>query len=197
MRASVATLSIEGIAPYSQSRDHDEPELEGESKDAFDIRTWRSKLNVARRHGKDTVVVPAHGLHQAIAAAAKYSKRQIPGQGKATWTAKFMAGISVTEDPALCIDPATVKKVTVSCNADGVRGSGKRVKRRFPDMPEWEFTTEVWILDPIITQEIFREMVEIAGMFIGLGRFRPEKGGTNGRFRIKSLNWTDNRQISA
>ena len=197
MQASVATITLEGIAPYSQSKQHDDPMLEGESRDAYDQRTWRSKLSVAKRDGQNTVVVPAHGLHQAIAAAAKYSKRQIPGQGKATWTAKFTAGIAILEDPALDIEPEKVPFVTISANADGVRGSGKRVPRRFPVMAEWKLTTEVYILDPIITVEIFREMVEIAGMFIGLGRFRPEKGGTNGRFKIAQLHWADNRAIAA
>jgi hypothetical protein len=37
----------------------------------------------------------------------------------------------------------------------------------------------------------------MAGMFIGIGRFRPEKGGTNGRFKIASIEWTDNRQLAA
>ena len=159
MQASVATLTLEGIAPYSQSKQHDEPLLEGENRDAYDLRTWRSKLSVAFREGRNTVVVPAHGLHQAIAAAAKYSKRQIPGQGKATWTAKFTAGIAILEDPALDIDPEKVPFVTISANADGVRGSGKRVTRRFPLMAEWKITTDVYILDPIITQDVFREMV--------------------------------------
>ncbi|MCA3375674.1 MAG: hypothetical protein INF64_00990 [Roseomonas sp.] len=197
MQASVARLSIVGLTAYSQSRQHDEPKLEGENHEAYDQRTWRSKLSVATRDGKPTVVIPAHGLHQAIAAAAKYSKRQIPGQGKATWTAKFLSGITLMDDPALGIDPATVNVVTISANADGIRGSGKRVPRRFPIMPEWETTFDVYILDPIITQDVFREMVEIAGMFIGIGRFRPEKGGTNGRFRIASLVWEDNRKLAA
>lgn len=197
MQASVATLTLASITPYSQSRQHDEPKLEGENHEAYDVRTWRSKLSVATRDGKPTVVIPAHGLHQAIAAAAKYSKRQIPGQGKATWTAKFLSGITLFEDPALNIDPATVGSVTISANADGVRGSGKRVPRRFPILPEWEATFDVYILDPIITQEVFREMVEIAGMFIGIGRFRPQNGGTNGRFKIRSLAWADNRRLAA
>lgn len=197
MQASVATLTLASITPYSQSRQHDEPKLEGENHEAYDVRTWRSKLSVATRDGKPTVVIPAHGLHQAIAAAAKYSKRQIPGQGKATWTAKFLSGITLFEDPALNIDPTTVGSVTISANADGVRGSGKRVPRRFPILPEWEATFDVYILDPIITQEVFREMVEIAGMFIGIGRFRPQNGGTNGRFRIQSLAWADNRRLAA
>jgi hypothetical protein len=197
MEASVATLHIVGITPLSHSRQHDDPKLDRESPGDFDTRTWRSKLNVATRDGKQTVVLPAHGVQQAFAAAAKYSKKQIPGQGKATWTAKFTAGIAILEDPALNIDPATVGSVLISANADGVRGSGKRVPRRFPVMQTWESTFEVYILDQIITEPVFREMVELAGMFIGLGRFRPEKGGTNGRFKIASLNWQDNRKLVA
>ncbi len=198
MLASVATLTIIGIAPYSQSRQHDTPKLEGENPNDHDIRTWPSKMSVETRDGQKTVVIPAHGVHQCIAAAAKYSKRQIPGQGKATWTAKFTSGISLLEAPALGIDPATVNSVTISANADGVRGSGKRVPRRFPTIPAgWKTTFDVYILDPIITEAIFREMIGLAGMFIGIGQFRPQNGGTNGRFRLEAMEWADNRQIAA
>jgi len=197
MNTTIARVTITGITPLSQSRQHDEPKLEGERPDDYDKRTWRHKLNVATRDGKPTVIIPAHGLHQAIAAAAKYSKRQIPGQGKATWTAKFTAGITLLEDPALGIDPETVDGITISANADGIRGSGKRVPRKFPVIPQWSATFDVVILDPIITEEIFREMLVAAGMFVGLGRFRPEKGGTNGRFRVDSVQWSDNRLMAA
>jgi hypothetical protein len=197
MEASIVTLTLASLTPYSQSRQHDEPKLEGERHDDYDARTWRAKLNTAERNGAQTVVIPAHGLMQAIAAAAKYSKRQIPGQGKATWTKKFEAGIALLEDPALGIDPATVGSITISANADGVRGSGKRVQRRFPIIPAWSATFDIYILDPIITEPVFREMVGIAGMFIGIGRFRPEKGGTNGRFKIENAVWQDNRRIAA
>lgn len=197
METSVATLTLEGFSPYSQSRQHTAPLLQGEGKDDYDARTWREKLNVAERDGRNTVVIPAHGIMQSFASAARYSKRQIPGQGKATWTKKFEAGIMLLEDPALNIDPVDVKHITISANADGVRGSGKRVPRRFPIMTTWSTTFEVYILDPIITEDVFREMVEIAGMYVGLGRFRPEKGGINGRFRIGSLTWQDNRRLAA
>jgi len=197
MSYTKAVCTITGITPLSQSREHDEPRFEGESHDAYDRRTWRAKLNTDMRGTARTVVIPAHGLHQAIAAAAKYSKRQIPGQGKATWTAKFTAGIVILEDPALHIDPETVDAVTISANADGIRGSGKRVRRTFPIIKEWSATFEVVILDPIITEAVFREMLEGAGMFIGLGRFRPEKGGTNGRFNVKQIDWQEARRIAA
>lgn len=192
MDYSIATCSIRGVSPYSQSKQHDEPWLEGESHDAYDARTWRSKMTLSL-DGK-TVVIPAHGVHQALIAAAKYSKRKIVGQGNATWTAKFASGLMVPENPALNIDPKTVQCLPISVNADGVRGSGKRVIRRFPMMNEWATTFEVWVLDPIITQVIFQEMLDVASMFIGLGRFRAEKGGSNGRFEIVKVAWQDNRQ---
>jgi len=197
MDVSIATLTVTGITPYSQSRQHEEPKLQGETPGDYDARTWRAKLNVDLIDGKQTVVIPAHGFHQAVAAAAKYSKRQIPGQGKATWTAKFLSGVSLMANPSLGLSPEDVSCVTINANADGVRGSGKRVLRRFPVMQKWSATFDVYILDPIITEDVFREMVEIAGLFIGLGRFRPEKGGTNGRFKIAKLEWADNRRLAA
>lgn len=198
MQASIAKVTLVGSSPLSQSHQHDEPKLEGEGANDYDVRTWRSKLNVENKDGVDTVVIPAHGMQQCIAAAAKYSKRQIPGQGKATWTAKFTSGIVLMENPALNIDPKTVKNIVISANADGVRGSGKRVTRRFPSIPVgWSTTFEVYILDPIITEQVFREMLELAGLFIGVGQFRPQNGGTNGRFRVEKLIWADNRKLAA
>jgi hypothetical protein len=196
MKFSIAKVTLKSLAPYSSSRQHGEPMLEGEGHDDYDRRTWRSKLNVEIRDGKPTIVLPAHGLMQCIAAAAKYSKKQIRGQGKATWTSKFSGSISIPESPSLNIDPETVTSVTIPCNPQGMRGGSGRVPRRFPIIPEWETTFDCWILDPIITETIFREMVEIAGLFIGIGRFRPEKGGINGRFRLERLIWQDNRELA-
>lgn len=190
-----ASVTIEGLSPYSQSRQHDDPFLEGESRDDYDLRTWRSKLNVG---ANGNIIIPAHGIHQAIAAAARYSGKQIPGQGKKTWTAKFTTGISIFEDADTGVTPDAAQMVTISANADGVRGSGKRVLRRFPFLPHgWTATFDVVILDPIITEAIFTEMLTLSGMFIGLGRFRPEKGGVNGRFRIADLKWQDQRKLVA
>jgi hypothetical protein len=194
MITSKASVTLASISPYSQSRQHDEPRLAGESHDDYDVRTWRSKLSIGP---KGTVVIPAHGMHQALMAAAKYSGKQIPGQGKKTWTAKITTGLMLIEDIDLGIKPEAVGQVAISANADGVRGSGKRVLRRFPMIPEWRSTFDIYVLDPIITKDVLKEMLEIAGMFIGIGRFRPEKGGTNGRFRLDRLGWDDGRLAAA
>ena len=198
MEASIATITLESMSAMSQSRKHDTPLLEGEDKGKHDERTWRDKMHVDVRNGKPTVVIPAHALHMCFADGAKYTKRKIEGQGKATWTAKFMSGIMLSEDPSLDIDPATVPCVKISANVNGIRGVGGRVDRRFPQILKWKTSFDVYIIDPIITEDIFREMVEKAGMFIGIGQNRPQtSGGSSGRFKIGRLVWQDNRRIAA
>lgn len=189
----VATCTVESLTPYSQSRKHDLPRLEGESAEDYNHRTWRSQQLVEN----GTVHIPAFGLHQAFVSAARYGKKQIPGQGKATWTKKFEAGIAFFSNVDIGINPETVDYIDIYANADGMRGSGKRVMRRFPIIPKWSATFDVHILDPIITEDIFSGIVEQAGMFIGIGRYRPEKGGTNGRFALSNIVWqADRRPLS-
>ncbi|WP_420023730.1 hypothetical protein ACN9JG_06115 [Cereibacter azotoformans] len=189
MKISTATITITGTSPLSQSRQHLEDRLEGEGWDAYDLRTWRQKLNVSPSTG--TVVIPQHGMHQALIAGAKYTSKQIPGQGKKTWTAKFTTGIAILDEIDTGILPEDVGSIVISANADGVRGSGKRVPRKFPMIYDWSATFDVMILDPIITEAVFAEMMQVAGLFIGVGRFRPEKGGQNGRWRLDRLEWKD------
>lgn len=199
MKFSIATITLESLSPYSQSRQHDEPFLEGESHDAHDQRTWRSKLNTETRDGKLVVVFPAHGIQQCFSSGARYSKKKIPGAGKSTWTAKFEAGITVPENPILLgpdgkpIDPAKITSVTIPSNPQGKRGGEGRVPRRFPVIPVWKSVFDIWILDHVITKAVFADVGEISGMFVGLGRFRPQNGGTNGRFKLTGLEWEDNR----
>lgn len=199
MDYTIATLTLRGTAPYSQSRQHHEPKLKGESADAHDARTWRSKMTVEERDGKKTIVIPSFGMQQSLATAARYSKIQIPGQGKATWTAKFTSGIMIPEAPSLGIDPEKAIMVMINADAKGKRGVGSssRVIRRIPTVLQWSSVFDVVILDPIITETVFREMVGLAGLFIGIGQFRPENGGHNGRFVLDRLDWRDNRQMAA
>ena len=192
MKASIATVTLKSMSPLSQSQHHDAPFLEGEKHEAHDKRTWKSKAHL---DANGVVMLPAHGLHQCFATAAKYSKKKIAGAGAATWTKKFESGITLLADASTGVTLGDNDYVDIFANLDGVRGGSKRGNRRFPSINAWESTFDVIILDPIITQDIFTEMVEMAGMFIGLGRFRPEKMGTNGRFTLKELIWADNRQI--
>lgn len=199
MNTSLATLTIQGIANMTHSHRHNAPRLEKEADDAYENRTWPLKLNTIPVNGRSTICLPAHGMHQCLAGGAKYSKLKIAGSARATWTAKFAAGIMLMGNCPLSPphnDPKAVDFVEIFAHVNGVRGSGKRVPRRFPVIPVgWTATFDVHILDGAITRGIFEEIVPYAGMFVGMGQFSPAHMGSNGRFILTNLDWKDNREF--
>lgn len=179
-------VHIEGIAPYSQSRMHDEPKLDKETADAYEERTWREKCTVDK---DGFMVIPAMAFKQALPVAAKKLGKQIPGRGKSTYTKYFEGDVLCVSDAKLGVKKEDARKVTINAHSDGVRGSGKRVKRHFPVVDTWSTDVEFMIFDDTITPEVFEEVFSAAGMGVGVGRFRPENGGVNGRFRPVSFEW--------
>lgn len=206
IKASLATFTMFGMANYSQSKYHEEPKLSGELHDDYDKRTAKGHLHL---NDRGEIIIPTGGLHQCIVSAAKYSKERIKGQGMATWTAKFSSGVAIIDDPVIQVDSEAKVDPEVEvdpcagviyfpcwANADGVRGSGKRVMRRYPVIPAgWTAKVQIWVLDPIITEDQFSKTMNMAGKFIGIGRWRPENLGQNGRFTIRDLEWDDNRDF--
>lgn len=181
----IATVRLRSISPYSQSRQlFDVPKKDGESWDDFERRTWREKCHV---NPAGNVVIPPMCFKWALDAASKYRGEKIPGKGAKTWSKKFAAGLLCADPVVLPTRKDDVRGEWISANSDGRRGSGTRVPRCFPMIDSWDGTLTVAILDPEITEPVFRRHMETAGQFIGIGRFRPENGGYLGRFEVVSL----------
>lgn len=188
MTYAIATTRLISQSPYSQSRNIDEtehPAHEKEGKDEYDARVWRARLHVR----KGEVVIPAMALKSSLAEAAKYLSIRIPGQGKATYTKHFEAGVIILDDIPLGIRADSVKSERLYLHANGVRGSGSRVWRRMPRIDAWEADVEWHILDPIITKDVFERVLREAGNLIGIGRWRPRNGGIYGRFACDDCGW--------
>ena len=189
MTARIATAVLVGISPMSQSRAHDEEKIDDkESPEAYDRRTWRSKAHfdpVTRE-----VYIPPMALKLAIAEAARRLAIKIPGKRNATYSKNILSGVLVTSEIRLGIKVDDLQEEVVYANADGVRGSGKRVLRRFPMIPTgWQGTAEITVIDSEIPEEVVERCLVEAGNLIGLGRFRPQNGGFLGRFAVKSISW--------
>jgi hypothetical protein len=190
----ICRADIEGLpgSPYSQSAMHEEPMHDRESHDDYDARTWRSKCTVT---ADGQVAIPAMGLKQCVDLSAQKLGEKVPGRRGATFKGFFTSGVICNADvpifDAKPLTPEEAVQVAIWANSDGVRGSGKRVKRRFPSFDAWHGTVEFTIVDDIITTETFERTLKSAGLVVGIGRYRPANGGTNGRFRVTQFEWQD------
>jgi hypothetical protein len=73
----IATFTIKGISPYSQSRPHLDEMEPNESHDDYRRRTWRSHLHV-NRDGE--VIIPPGGIKNCISEAAKFMNISVKRQ---------------------------------------------------------------------------------------------------------------------
>ena len=181
----ICTATIKGIGPYSASRAHNEEKLPRETSDAYEERTWRSKAHI--EGGK--VVVPSMAFKFSLDVAAKMIGRQIPGKGKSTYTKFFVSGVLCIEN-VIIGDESAIKCERVYVNADGVRGSGKRVWKNFPRLDNWGGKVALHVTSAEITKDIFEESLSYAGMYLGVGRFRPANGGYMGRYEVTQFAWS-------
>ena len=190
---SVATFTMHGVAPYSQSAMLPEKPKK-EDHDAFDARVWREHTHV---NDAGQIVLPAMALKKAIQGAAGMLKERIPGKGQATWTKLIVSGLLILEDmPLADEDGAPIMKDAVEMwagymNSGGKAGVGARVMRRFPVIPTgWQTTATVTVVNPALPAEVVRQHVEEAGRFVGCGRWRAEVGGMYGRFIVRNWVWS-------
>jgi len=193
----MATVTIEGASPYSQGRGYGRrhPKLPKEGHDQYEERTWRERCHYREKDGR--IYIPGSALYLAMVSAAKFRGESIPGQGKKTWTKRFVSGVLPMNNPVL--EPGVTKDevkgvdvfVPSTGNAAFDGGGGKRVWKTFPTIEEWSCVAEFMIVDPLITDQVFRDHITEAGMSIGIGTYRPQSRGTNGRFRVTGFEWSE------
>lgn len=181
-----ATVTIRGVSPYSQSKHYTTEKLAKENAKDYEARTWRDRLHVT---DDGSVFIPPMSFKNCLSEAAKFLGIQIPGKGKSTYTKHFEAGVLVTDAMILPIKKEEVKGEWLFVPSDGVRGSGKRVDKCFPVIHEWGGEVIFYVLDETVTEEVFRNVLEQAGAFIGIGRFRPRNNGFYGRFKVDAISW--------
>lgn len=181
--------TIRGIAPYSPSRAIEEDKRKNEDYDEFEKRTWRGKAH-ADENGQ--VLIPFMCFKKALDAAARFTPRKIKGRGAQTYGAQMVSGIIITQPLVLNTKIDDLVSETFWCSITGdKRGVGGRVPRTFPMIYKWGGAIEMYVVNPTVSHTILETYLEEAGMFIGVGRFRAEVGGMNGRFVVDKVEWSD------
>lgn len=190
----VADVTLKGISPYSQSKYSKVERQDQESGSAHEERTWRNRCHV---DAEGRIVIPPMAFKHAVCEQAKRLGMKIEGKRGATYAKYLNAGLLVMEGLTLPVTKDKVEGEWLFVPANGRAGDSTRVERCYPIVREWGGTVRFIILDDIITEKVFEAHVRKAGQFVGIGRWRPERGGMNGRFQVTNINWLSAAEIAA
>jgi len=199
-----ALFEIEGITTISPSAMLTSPKDAKESHAQHDERCWRERMNV---DSEGYVVLPPLALKKAIESAARMRSDSIPGKGKQTFTKHIASGmipdfdmvqhiLAAQEGKWLPIHRDAVVGIVRNVPGNGEVGGGKRVPRRFPEIPPpWRVSAALHVFaEPLVEHpEKIREYLELAGRQVGLCRFRPSSAsaGWYGRFVVLSCEFLE------
>lgn len=174
---------LQSSTPYAQGRYHNTPKLERELHDAYEERTCLRKLHTS----VDTVYIPPMAFKKCLEDTARYTKMQVPGRGKETYTKNFVQGVLCNEPLMLPLTPADCRIEKVFTLSQPGKPLGGRVWKHFPVIDHWEGIVEIWAIDEQITREVLRKHLELGGMITGIGVWRPQRGGMWGKFKLLTL----------
>lgn len=199
LRLEVIAVEVEGLSPLLQHK-WDEKNLKeirdrntgkvNKDKGARDFRNPEEEFNGARyidRKGRDCC--PAVQFKKAMAAVA--AEKAIHNVTKAS----IFRWVQVTSMDRSSVDlvPIEHDQKQPRCREDMVRVGpfGKRVAmlRYRPEYNNWRCQIQIQFNASVISAEQMVNLLNWAGMGIGIGEWRPEKSGDFGRFRVvRTLN---------
>lgn len=125
----------------------------------------------------NNIYQPATHIERALIEAGK--KVKVKGQGKATYSKLFGSMISIEEFEILH-KKTKYEIFSVLVVIPSTRG---RVMRYRPMFKEWVLEFHITFEDEIHPDTI-KESLEIAGKYVGIGDWRPEKKGKFGKFQV-------------
>lgn len=180
----VCEYSIRGITQLIFGKSIDSVKPPKVDHEVFDREHATERAHV-KPNG--TLFIPARAIHMALVSTCKYTGETVKGMGKKTYTKLFQAGIMTSDITLDCGDGCQITGVMVDTGGKAGGGSGTRVKRYFPMVQEWTGTGTIEILDEFLADNVgkVKEYLARAGYFNGLGTWRPQTGGMNGRFVVE------------
>lgn len=190
----IARVKLKSVSPFSPSKPFESEKPQEQSHGEFDEQHWREHAEI---NAEGHVCIAAMSLKKAIDTAAKHLGEKVPGARGSTYTAKFERGMFIQTplDLGITREQLTIENsVRIYADSMGKKDGkgGARVWRRYPLIHQWTGILEIHIVEPSILiksegkseTDLLERHIEAAGLFIGVGRFRPQNGGFNGRFAV-------------
>ena len=183
------SVTIEGLSPYMPHRFNEAAEVSVSGGTSPTSSLDRgTPLEVAQsflytdKEGKPIILQTA--IFGAIMSAGKFHKL---GKSKITTqqTSLVPGYMTVTDAyfPIVYEQPWRVDSRPVR-----IPSTGGRIMQHRPIFDDWKTTFEIEVFDGGFSEKLVRQLVDDAGLRIGVGDLRPEKKGPFGRFKV--INWS-------
>ena len=122
-----------------------------------------------------------HFISSLKKAGAKY---QIPGQGKATYKNLIGSGAVIITPDAI---PHKHQEFVIDARPVVIAATKGRIVRRRPMLRKWSLNFQIEFDEDEISAATIKDLLEYAGRRVGIGDFRPERGGHFGRFMVSKF----------
>ena len=175
--------TIQGTTPLLMNRPN-QLEISDKSKDVK--RENRTSKEMAEdklyKDANGKIYIPATHIQGSLIGAGKQKKMGGKGSAKATYSK--VVGYAVQINPFEILHKKT-KWDVFSILAVNPTTHGRNPLHR-PILKEWEADFEVSFDEDQIEPSVLKEIFDIAGKFVGIGDWRPEKKGPYGKFQLVS-----------
>ena len=187
MEGFVAKAQLESITAYSQSKRVNIVKRDDQDHDAAESEHWREKIH---RNKDGFVIIPGNQFMECLKNVDRFVKQKISGGRGASYGKYLATGVQVLNGIALPYKWDEVEGEWLNMDSNGKKGSGTRVPRCFPLIPQWEGEV-TYFIKPGATMpaDVFRRYLDGCGLLVGIGRWRPERGGSYGMFRVVDMSW--------
>ena len=127
---------------------------------------------------------PAQAFRKAIVSASKGLRA-----GKAGVPGLVMAGVFPVGEWVNLLDEETgkpIRKYEIDIRRAVPKGQGA-VSRARPKIPYWKCIVEIEVNESFLPVDVVLKLLQRAGEIIGIGDYRPEKGGRFGKFKAELM----------
>jgi hypothetical protein len=177
-------IEIEGVTPLLMNRFTDEAQMKATSGSASplvgDRGSGREQAEPKMYTHDGTIGIPQPNLFRCIMDAGKYFKA---GRSKVTTQKSSLIPACVDIDP-LFIPLKFEGDWQVDTRPVRIPATGGRILAHRPMFEKWGLEFVVGLDKSIISETMFREIVDAAGKRVGLGDFRPDTKGPFGKFVV-------------
>ena len=169
-------VSIKGITPLLMHRfPMDGADAPGKKRTG--VPDWQAEGERGLyKDEKGQIYEPASHLDGAIKQAAKSFK--IQGRRGASYS-KLVASTVVVVPEAV---PHKLIKYVIDARPVVIQRA--RIIRYRPRFDEWALDFTLQLLDDQLPVDIVKQVLDHAGLYIGIGDYRPDKGGKFGKFMV-------------